>query len=116
MSFISYHIFSVTRYYIQVFTGFKEGAETTSNVYMNIFGQKADTGIRELVRSKNNKENKFKRGQMDVFEIEAVFLGKLQKVIVGHDGKKAGQGWYLEKIIIKDAQRAKNEVYFGCNK
>ena len=110
---------SVTRYYIQVFTGSKDNAATDSNVYMNIIGQKADTGIRTLVHSKNNSKDdgvKFRSGQMDVFEIEAVFLGKLQKVVIGHDGKDEGQGWFLEKILIRDAQRSKNEVYFGCNK
>lgn len=58
----------------------------------------------------------FANGQMDVFEIEAVALGKLQKVVVGHDGEEKGQGWYLEKIVIKESKNAKNEFFFPCKR
>ena len=107
---------TVTKYYIQVYTGKEDNSNTDANVYMQLSGKNGDSGKRHLIRSKNNKENKFKVGQMDVFEIEAVYLGRLQKVIVGHNGKEAGQGWYLEKVVVKDSKNAKNELLFPCKK
>jgi hypothetical protein len=38
--------------------------------------------------------------QVDVFEIEAVDLQNVTKVIVGHDGKDVGQGWHLDKVVV----------------
>jgi PLAT/LH2 domain len=38
--------------------------------------------------------------QVDVFEIEAVDLQNVTKVIIGHDGNESGEGWYLEKVVV----------------
>ena len=47
-------------YEVQVFTGDKRGAGTDANVFLNIFGERGDTGERPLLKSKNNF-NKFER-------------------------------------------------------
>ncbi|XP_071837899.1 uncharacterized protein [Apostichopus japonicus] len=106
---------NVIKYYIQVFTGSEADSDTKATVSLNIFGKNTDSGSRQLMKSKNNKKM-FANGQMDVFEIEAVALGKLQKVVVGHDGEEKGQGWYLEKIVIKESKNAKNEFFFPCKR
>jgi hypothetical protein len=41
--------------------------------------------------------------QVDVFEIEAVDMLNVTKVIIGHDGKEIGQGWYLDKVVVSVA-------------
>ena len=107
---------AVTRYYLQVLTGSEENAGTKASVYLQLTGKHGDSGKRRLLRSKNNKDRKFLAGQMDVFEIEAVYLGRLQRVTVGHDGKEAGQGWFLEKVVVKESKNAKNEMIFPCKK
>ena len=38
---------------------------------------------------------------MDTFEIEAVDLQDIKKLVVGHNGSGDGNGWYLEKAILK---------------
>ena len=53
---------------------------------------------------------------MTLFEIEAVDLLDLKKVIVGHDGKEAGDGWFLEKIIIKESEEATKQYIFKCDR
>lgn len=53
--------------------------------------------------------------QKDVFSLEAVDLGPLEKVIVGHNGSGIGSGWYLEKLIVKDTT-TNEEMLFPCNK
>jgi len=38
--------------------------------------------------------------QVDVFEIEAVDLLDINKVIIGHDGIEGGAGCFLEKVVV----------------
>lgn len=37
---------------------------------------------------------------MDTFGIEAIDLGQLIKVRIGHDNRGAGPGWFLDKVSI----------------
>ena len=106
--------FTVLKYHVMVYTGEDDGSDTDANVYLNIYGEKGDTGKRVLLVS--NNDHKFRSGQIDVFTVEAVSLGKLQKCIVGHDGSGAGQGWYLTQVIIRESEDAKEEYIFPCNK
>ena len=38
---------------------------------------------------------------MDRFVFECGDLGDIEKVIVGHDGKGIGAGWFLDKVVVK---------------
>nr|XP_015208918.1 PREDICTED: oxygen-regulated protein 1 [Lepisosteus oculatus] len=105
---------SVVVYQVQVHTGSKPGAETDASVYINIFGTRGDTGKRKLHQSLNHKL-KFQQGQVDIFNIEAVSLEKLRKVVIGHNGTGPGDGWFLEKVIIKAEEEDKHESVFLCN-
>ncbi|KAM6410328.1 oxygen-regulated protein 1 [Pluvialis apricaria] len=103
-------------YEIHVYTGAKLGAETDSNVYINLIGTRGDAGKRKLHRSKNNNI-KFRHGQMDIFCIKAVSLGDLEKVLISHDGAGPGNGWFLDKIVIKHKEgKEAQEVVFPCNR
>ncbi|NXC47424.1 LOXH1 protein, partial [Penelope pileata] len=103
-------------YEIHVYTGAKLGAETDFNVFINLIGTRGDAGKRKLHRSKNNNV-KFQRGQMDIFFIKAVSLGDLEKVLISHDGAGPGNGWFLDKIVIKhEGGKGGKEVVFPCNR
>ncbi|XP_054673049.1 oxygen-regulated protein 1 isoform X1 [Grus americana] len=103
-------------YEVHVYTGDKLGAETDSNVYINLLGTRGDAGKRRLHRSKNNNV-KFRQGQMDIFYIKAVSLGDLEKVLISHDGAGPGNGWFLDKIVIKHNEgKEAREVVFPCNR
>ncbi|NXU82941.1 LOXH1 protein, partial [Xiphorhynchus elegans] len=114
----------VLLYEVYVYTGAKLGAETDSNVYINLIGMRGDAGKRKLHRSKNNNV-KFQYlyhfpcmvPQMDIFYIKAVSLGDLEKVLISHDGAGPGNGWFLDKIVIKykEGEEAQ-EVVFPCNR
>ncbi|NXU53866.1 LOXH1 protein, partial [Turnix velox] len=109
-------LLTVLVYEIHVYTGAKPGAETDSNVYINLIGTRGDGGKRKLHRSKNNNI-KFRQGQMDIFCIKAVSLGVLEKVLISHDGAGPGNGWFLDKIIIKHKEgKDVQEVVFPCNR
>ncbi|OXB56284.1 hypothetical protein ASZ78_015616 [Callipepla squamata] len=93
-------VLPVTVYEVHVTTGELWNAGTEADVYISIYGEKGDTGSRQLLRSQ--KPKKFLKGQTDVFLVEAVHLGHLYKIVIGHNGLGSGNGWYLDKVVIKD--------------
>ncbi|XP_072808070.1 oxygen-regulated protein 1 isoform X3 [Vicugna pacos] len=106
----------VVLYVVHVCTGRRPGAETESRVFINLIGTRGDSGARRLHRSKNNKVT-FRRGQVDIFSIEAVSLGKLKKVLISHDGTGPGNGWFLESVVVKSEEEdGGQEVLFPCNR
>ncbi|ESO92329.1 hypothetical protein LOTGIDRAFT_121069, partial [Lottia gigantea] len=102
----------VVVYEATVTTGDLWNSGTDANVYMTIYGDRGDTGVRQLIPQ---KQNSFKQGQSDTFQIEAVQLGRLKRIIIGHDGTGPGNGWNLERILVKDP--IKDEVFnFYCSR
>ncbi|NWS70747.1 LOXH1 protein, partial [Crotophaga sulcirostris] len=113
---LKFFLLLVLVYEVHVYTGAKPGAETDSNVYINLIGTKGDAGKRKLHTSKNNNV-KFRYGQMDIFCIKAVSLGDLEKVLISHDGAGPGNGWFLDKIVIKHKEgKEAQEIVFPCNR
>ncbi|XP_038664393.1 uncharacterized protein LOC119972132 [Scyliorhinus canicula] len=103
-------------YHIHVFTGNKSGAETNANVYINIFGERGDLGKRKLHKSQNNQII-FQKDQMDTFTIEAVSIGIIKRIVIGHDGVKAASGWFLDKVIINyEENNQEFEDVFICSR
>lgn len=55
--------------------------------------------------------------QLDEFIIEAVAIGKIRRVRIGHDGKGGGCGWFLDKVIVREEGEAEaHAVEFPCNR
>ena len=54
--------------------------------------------------------------QVDTFIVEAVDLGRLETIIIGHDGKGRKSGWTLDKVVIKEAMDAKEKYLFLCGR
>ena len=50
-----------------------------------------------------------------MFALEAVSLGSLKRAIIGHDGTGPGQGWYLDKIVVKETPKGMSWV-FPCDR
>ncbi|XP_065836583.1 lipoxygenase homology domain-containing protein 1-like [Oscarella lobularis] len=91
---------AIVIYNVSVFTGKTSGAGTDANVFLQIFGERGDTGARTLRTSKTNK-NKFENGKCDEFSIEAVSLGTIDKIRIGHDDTGPGAGWFLDRVVIQ---------------
>ncbi len=53
---------------------------------------------------------------MEVFELEAVELLDLQRIRIGHESSGGGNGWFLEKVVIKEAPDAEKQFVFECNR
>jgi hypothetical protein len=105
----------LVRYQLEVFTGNKSGAGTDAEVFVDIFGELGDTGERRLKKSETNR-NPFEKGKVDVFRFEAVTLKHLKKIRIGHNGKKPGAGWFLDKVIVKQEGSPKYDHTFECNR
>lgn len=39
--------------------------------------------------------------RMDTFRLEAVDLGELTKIRIGHDNRGVGPGWFLDKVSVR---------------
>nr|XP_014342376.1 PREDICTED: oxygen-regulated protein 1 [Latimeria chalumnae] len=93
-----YPVLPVTAYEVHTVTGDLWNAGTDADVYISVFGKNSDSGSRQLFKSK--QLTKFLKGQTDCFQLEAVHLGNLYKVVIGHDGLGAGQT-YLSALNVK---------------
>ncbi|KAJ8306142.1 hypothetical protein KUTeg_016687 [Tegillarca granosa] len=102
-------------YYVEAYTGDMDEAGTEANVYIQLYGDKGDSGPRRLLQSKSN-DNKFEKGKCDEFEIKAVDLGNLRKIKVGHDGDEPGSGWFLQKVQVRTSENENKIFVFVCNK
>eukprot|EP00105_Crassostrea_gigas_P025394 XP_011445964.1 PREDICTED: lipoxygenase homology domain-containing protein 1-like [Crassostrea gigas] len=104
-------VFSVRHYVVMVETGTEENSGTDATVHITLFGTLGDSGKRYLV---NNKEQnkKFRTGKVDTFIVEAVDLGRLENIIIGHDGKGEESAWFLEKVSVKEGADAKHKYIF----
>lgn len=103
-----------TTYNVYVTTSNISGAGTDANVYIQLFGEKQDSGKLKLETSKTNK-NKFERGQTDLFEIKESDVGALRKIRIGHDGTGFGSGWHLDKVVI-DVPKLGKRYTFPCGR
>ncbi len=54
--------------------------------------------------------------QCDEFIIEAVTLKELRKVKIGHNSTKAGDGWFLDKVVVKPLNEPDKAVEFKCGR
>ncbi|KAM6965464.1 lipoxygenase homology domain-containing protein 1 [Aplochiton taeniatus] len=106
----------VIKYRVTVCTGNVGGSGTDASVFLNLIGDLGDTGDRILVNCKNNV-NKFEKGNMDEFIIEAVSIGQVRRVRIGHDGRGGGCGWFLDKVAVREEGMAESQsAEFPCNR
>ena len=47
-----------------------------------------------------NAADNFKKGRLDRFVVVARDLGDITSVVIEHDGKGLGSGWFLEKVYV----------------
>ncbi|KAM7392648.1 hypothetical protein PAMA_007662 [Pampus argenteus] len=102
------------KYRVTICTGNVSGSGTDASVFLNIIGDLGDTGERLMIMSKNNV-NKFEKGNHDEFLIEAVALGQVRRVRVGHDGRGGGCGWFLDKVMVREEGQPESlAIEFPC--
>jgi hypothetical protein len=97
---------ATTTYTVHVVTGDIFNAGTDANVHIVLFGTSSDTGALKLTESQSFR-NKFERGHIDVFKVEALEIGDIKKVRIGHDGTGPSSGWFLDRVEIEVASLGK---------
>lgn len=75
--------FSVIRYYLATYTTQVNQGERNAPLCVTLYGDMGDTGARQLTTS-STYHVPFKRGQIDVFTIESVELGRIKKLDIEH--------------------------------
>ncbi|CAF4803896.1 unnamed protein product, partial [Rotaria sp. Silwood1] len=105
----------IVKYIVDIYTGNKPNADTDANLFINIYGEYGDTGVRPLEYSLQNKK-KFQRNQVDSFIIEAVLLKELRKIHIGHDGTGIDSQWFLNKVVIRSEDQPYQPVTFICDR
>jgi hypothetical protein len=96
-----FYVFVAKTYELLVYTGMDENAGTKANIYTEIVGTRGDTGRRKLLKSSESGAM-FIQSKVDVFTIKAVDLDVIEKVIVGHDAQGKGEGWLLDKVVVRE--------------
>ncbi|TNN59103.1 Lipoxygenase y domain-containing protein 1 [Liparis tanakae] len=103
-----------TTYTLKIKTGEKKYAGTDANVFAILFGEKDNTGVINLKACKHYK-NKFEQGMVNEFTVEAVDLGDLEKLRIGHDNSGSSSGWFLNFVEI-DAVSQGQRLHFPCGR
>ncbi|XP_072029400.1 uncharacterized protein [Amphiura filiformis] len=98
-------------YVLHIFTGGKLTAGTDANVLITLYGEKGESGETKL----DNVENNFERNKEDIFNIKAKDLGKLSKIKIGHDNTGGGPAWFLDKVLVEDAEDGAT-YEFACDR
>ncbi|KAG3274155.1 lipoxygenase homology domain-containing protein 1-like [Ictidomys tridecemlineatus] len=102
-------IFPLVRYHVDVYTGQLKQDKTESEVSLCLYGERGDSGLRLL--RKSNMPVRFQRGQIDKFQVEAVSLGKLQKVLLHCEASDKSQYWYCDKVIVREPSTASESIF-----
>ena len=97
---------TTTRYDVRVYTSDVRNAGTDANMHLIIVGENGDTGKVKLASSAEHRD-KFERGNVDSFVVEAVELGDIKRITIGHDNSGLGPDWHCEKIEISVPQEGK---------
>ncbi|CAF4182729.1 unnamed protein product, partial [Rotaria sordida] len=99
------------KYKVTVYTGNKSGAGTDADVFITLYGNLGETDAIQL----DNKDNNFETGKKDEFTIECPAVGVINKILIAHNNKGLGPGWFLDRILIEDVNT--HHMYeFPCNR
>ncbi|POI32547.1 hypothetical protein CIB84_003701 [Bambusicola thoracicus] len=102
-------------YHISVKTGDIPGASSDSKVFIKLYGEKADTSKETLLVSDNDLGNYFERGRVDEFTIDTMDIGKINRILIGHDNVGLRSGWFLASVQITVPVQGR-QYMFPCNR
>ena len=98
-------------YMISVQTMNEQGAGTTAQVSVTLYGSKGTSGAQLL----NEDPDNFEAGAADTFAIECTPLGEVQRMRLEHDSSGPDSAWKVGRVSVRDAVQNKTS-YFHCNR
>ncbi|KAJ6662996.1 hypothetical protein lerEdw1_010817, partial [Lerista edwardsae] len=102
-------------YHISIKTGEVPGASSDSKVLFKMYGEYADTKKEVLLVSDNDLEDYFERGRIDIFTLDTMDIGKIKRILIGHDNIGLRAGWHLAYVQVSIPVHGK--LYnFPCNR
>ncbi|XP_046860542.1 lipoxygenase homology domain-containing protein 1-like isoform X2 [Xenia sp. Carnegie-2017] len=99
---------TLATYHLALATGDVDNGGTEAVPYVQIFGERGDTGIIEL---RKEASSGFVRGKTDFFNVDAVDIGAIQKIRVGHNGQGYESGWFLEEVVLDCPQHGEHLIF-----
>ncbi|NXA96195.1 LOXH1 protein, partial [Melanocharis versteri] len=102
-------------YHISVKTGDIPGASSDSKVSIKLYGEKADSSKEPLLVSDNDLGNYFERGRVDEFTLDMMDIGKINRILIGHDNVGLRSGWFLASVQITVPVQGR-QYMFPCNR
>lgn len=51
-----------------------------------------------------------------MFELEAVSLDEVERIVVSHDNKGSDPAWYLDKVIVRSEETPDKDYRFNCGR
>ncbi|KAJ8312335.1 hypothetical protein KUTeg_009708, partial [Tegillarca granosa] len=101
------------KYFISVYTGVLSSKQLSSVPCIELKGENGKSRPRILM---DGQRKNFIRGTSSNFLLTTnVFLGRLQSVLIWHDNSGPSPRWFLDKIVISDANR-NERLSFECTK
>ncbi len=106
-------IYSLTQelieYTIKIYTGDVAHAGTDANVSMILIGSKRNSRIIQL--NELIARNAFEAGKTDYLKITEKNLGRIKQIKIWHNEQWFADGWFLNKIIVKNDSNLKETVF-----
>ena len=107
------NIYSLTKelieYTIKIYTGDVAHGGTDANVSMILFGTKGKSRIINL--NEYIARNAFEAGNVDYLKITEKDIGRIKQINIWHNEKWFADGWFLNKIIVKNDNNGSEVVF-----
>lgn len=92
-----------TTYIVSVKTAAQTNAGTDARAYVTLHGSGGRLGRKRLVRSGGDgKGFRFTPGSLERFRVRGRGVEELSHMTLEHDGLGAGQGWLVERVLVKE--------------
>uniref|UniRef100_A0A8B9HUK4 Polycystic kidney disease 1 like 2a n=1 Tax=Astyanax mexicanus TaxID=7994 RepID=A0A8B9HUK4_ASTMX len=100
------------RYLVNVTTGHRLGASTSSQVTVTILGSEGESEPHHLT---DPDKPVFERGAVDMFLLSTPFnLGDLQSIRLWHDNSGTHPAWFVNKVMVQDLETGQ-KWHFLCS-
>ncbi|KAM4630467.1 polycystin-1-like protein 2 [Polymixia lowei] len=104
--------FAEYRYMLNIGTGHRRGASTSSQVTVTLLGTEGESEPHHLT---DPEKPVFERGGVDMFLLTTPFsLGELQSIRLWHDNSGAHPAWYINNVTVQDLETGQ-KWHFLCN-
>lgn len=100
-------------YRITIRTGDEKNCGLSAQAFIRLFGESKKQRT-ERIKLQLAQKSCFQPGSSENFQIEALNIGELRQIEIGHDGAGPNESWFIKYIEINDPIKGKN-YFITCN-